>query len=1055
MEENSKLLSVCTVETDEEFLSSLDSESSDGDMGYDYIPQKLTGSQRLVRFFEARKYKQSAWTLMLCYALATTAEFVADNDFREAKMASMGQVARANFCSIAFFAQVLSLLTAVVLSLAAEGSFSFMRRVLTLNRMFHFGLIGIIFLASEGFYLAAGQASGAKLWSVVVPHVGIPVAAFFSQLYFKRPYTAMMWICFLMMTFSLCTFIALRERYRECPAFSDIRCGSREAALWIESNMNVRSLIYGFVGMNLNVMASILSERLFHTWKDNFAVLKINMDLAAAIAAGIAWALVNHSSSTVKKEFNAFERWGSWQFLDYVYVVVLVVWTWLQGLLIMKQSTVLKTMVSEITLITVTCILDLCSKDTYNFGVRMGPSLMLVLIVYMSFVLYRTAEVYEDERKYHVKAVAPSVEESEEEIQEEMEEWWHFESPWWGCYDKKIKGAPILPAEEDEAGGSAMDTQMLVISLVYAVTDTSRTLLNSYALSSSQINPNSMSFLSFLVGLLFASAMTWRSHGLGCNNGDEESQQKSTKGLLQAWNLRKIVDYGSSSLLQAVTMCLGNMAYAFGLSPPMAAVLGKVYTPVLAVGERVVLKKRRKGVEWIAVIILTLGTFSFLYLQIYDFEEGLGKAMKNLFPLILCIASACTSAFQALVSQGIYEANRDVDFYMNKVRFDAGSAAFTLLVVPLLSLTASRAKDIVWLPRTVDADCEVDHCWPKVASLSNGGSLHFPWSMESSMLTCTSDVCTGVCACHSGLLAGWGLQPALYGFLAISVLYGILVGIIYDKYGSLHRAKCDAFGLLLTYWIGNPLLNYLVKGESFGSSLSDVCLNIVSFIVPLAALATDFGKIMTTKMLQKVCSYRLGLVAGLLSRIRGKEVALLITEHEELDPSNSEAIIDLMDQRAVDMRKQGARVRLVDEQAKSLRAKLTMLFNSLPSHQKHEYHQLTEQMDGDPGVTRPTKVAIGVKTWGHNHHMVSMARHGVSASASGSGSLCQIRSLGFQETKDCKDALTKAANCHETLMKVSQDPSHQSHQLLLEQLRDNLVPPEPAPPFIQFLSEEH
>ena len=113
------------------------------------------------------------------------------------------------------------------------------------------------------------------------------------------------------MTFSLCTFIALRERYRECPAFSDIRCGSREAltneirlkwiwstivdlrvdlrdcqcianaftrvltevismsnrkvclawntccnsfksgqiaqaVLWIESNMNVRSLIYGF-----------------------------------------------------------------------------------------------------------------------------------------------------------------------------------------------------------------------------------------------------------------------------------------------------------------------------------------------------------------------------------------------------------------------------------------------------------------------------------------------------------------------------------------------------------------------------------------------------------------------------------------------------------------------------------------------------------------------------------------------------------------------------------------------------------------------------------------
>ena len=35
---------------------------------------------------------------------------------------------------------------------------------------------------------------------------------------------------------------------------------------------------------------------------------------------------------------------------------------------------------------------------------------------------------------------------------------------------------------------------------------------------------------------------------------------------------------------------------------------------------------------------------------------------------------------------------------------------------------------------------------------------------------------------------------------------------------------------------------------------------------------------------------------------------------------------------------------------------------------------------------------------------VFLRRHGVSASASGSGSLCQIRSLGFQETKDCKES---------------------------------------------------
>lgn len=58
----------------------------------------------------------------------------------------------------------------------------------------------------------------------------------------------------------------------------------------------------------------------------------------------------------------------------------------------------------------------------------------------------RTAEVYEDERKFHFQVVNPKVEESEDEDYEEEEECWRCESPWLGCYDKKIKGNVILPA---------------------------------------------------------------------------------------------------------------------------------------------------------------------------------------------------------------------------------------------------------------------------------------------------------------------------------------------------------------------------------------------------------------------------------------------------------------------------------------------------------------------------------------------------------------------------------------------------------------------------------
>ncbi|CAJ1453082.1 unnamed protein product [Effrenium voratum] len=431
--------------------------------------------------------------------------------------------------------------------------------------------------------------------------------------------------------------------------------------------------------------------------------------------------------------------WGSWKWMDYAHVVIIVVDSWMGGLVVMKLSTTVKTMIRNSALLSVLLLLDrVFWKDQKAPEVALGEG--------------ATAEVYEDERKLRVIDVSelPRMKSKvfsdfEAEDEEDDSPWWQCNSPWLGCYDRKWKGEPDAPEEQPpEKAGSGMDSQMMIISLVYAATDTTRTLLNSYALSSSQINPNSMSFLTFLVGLVFASLMTWRAHGLGCAKADEElGESESGKGLKQAWSIRKIIEYGNSSMLQAVTMCLGNMAYAFGLSPSMAAVLGKVYTPVLAVGERLILKKRRQPVEWFAVIILTLGTFAFLWLQIYDFEEGLGKAMSNMLPLILCILGAVTAAIQALVSQGIYEANRDVDFYMNKVRFDAGSAIFTLLVVPLLSLTASRGKDLVWLPRAVEADCDVNACWPKVTSFSNGGSIHWPWSMEDSMMTCTAPECTG------------------------------------------------------------------------------------------------------------------------------------------------------------------------------------------------------------------------------------------------------------------------------------------------------------------------
>ncbi|CAE7485634.1 unnamed protein product [Symbiodinium sp. CCMP2456] len=788
-------VSLICDEEDEDLLSSA-TEGAESDGDYHYDGGELHAIDRLKRFWDQRRYKTSTMLLIVIFSLVKALEYLMRENYKSDLRRGVG---RASVCSVQFFAQVLSLLASVAISLHQEGSWRFMRRVLWSSRILHFGLLGAMFMFSFWLQISANTRHGPKVWSNIASYSGTVLAPFLSMLYFNRVYGTMQWLCFLMITFALCTFIALRERYSECPAYSDIRCGSRQAVLWIQSNADFAGAGIAFAAISLRIFASILLERLFHTWKDYYAVLKINMDFAACGVAMLGWLLADQiTDEATKFQLNSSTFWGTWAAEDYALVAVLAAWFWLSGLMVKQLSTTVWVMFGQLAATTAIFIKDPLSADEHNFGVRLGPSLMLLIIAWMASLMRRTAEVYEDERKMGVvdarKVVvgqedwAAAASAQTNEIDSISDKLWHgvcmssdplsadelpSGSPWLVCgYDKEDELHHLHKEEEEEeqSSGSGMDTQMLVISLAYAATDTLKTLLNSYALSSSQINVNSMSFLSFLVGLIFASLMTWYAHGLGCSRqSDEESAvEKPEKGLLQAWNFRKILEYSGSSVLQAATMCLSNMAFAFGLSPAMSAVLGKVYTPVLAVGERLILKKRRKTIEWFAVTILTLGTFAFLYLQIYDYEEGLAKAMSNSFPLILCILGACTAAIQALVSQGIYEANRDVDFYMNKVRFDAGSAAFILVAVPLLSLTASRGKDLLWLPRAVNADCDVSQCWPKVPSLANGGSIHWPWSMEESMMTCTPEACTGSCACQTGLFAGWGLQPELYLFLGVT-----------------------------------------------------------------------------------------------------------------------------------------------------------------------------------------------------------------------------------------------------------------------------------------------
>eukprot|EP00928_Gymnodinium_smaydae_P028572 TRINITY_DN21754_c0_g1_i2.p1 TRINITY_DN21754_c0_g1~~TRINITY_DN21754_c0_g1_i2.p1 ORF type:complete len:994 (-),score=239.46 TRINITY_DN21754_c0_g1_i2:70-3051(-) len=813
----------------------------------------------------------------------------------------------------------------------------------------------------------------------------------------------------------------------------------------------------------------------------------------------------------------AHSSWiGEWSRMEILFVVIVVCQSWTAGLIVKYFNTVMKSVLNGISVITALLVID--RLFTTNGVDERGPApLFLVSIAYMSAILFNTGMLYQRERRVALEAVplaalgismadkdreeaglaaetasiySEDEEEADEQDSAEEERNGHGTTtvvsrfrrcvcwtPWFGRWDdaeddlfEKIETAEAsMPEQRQKSTGSGMDMQCLTLSVVYIVTDTIRTLLNQYALSNSQINPNSMSLMAFVCGLAYASLMTYKQFGW---NQVSPSGEETGKGLKSAWSLKKILEYSSASMLQALTMCLVNMSYALGLSAPMAAVLGKVYTPTLAIGERVILGRHRLWIEWIATGILTMAIFTFAYLSVYDVETGMKEIFDDSTPLVVCVLGAVAAAVQSLVSERIYDANRGTDFYSHKVRFDAGSAVFTLALVPLLSVFASRRKDIVWLPRPGDSACNVSSCWPEVDS-----ELHWPWALGN-MSTCAAPPagpCDGACECVSGLFAAWSAEPSLYAFLFINIVFGILVGKIMMLYGSLHRAKCDGFSLVVMYWVGNPIMERMANGVPFEQSLEDICLNIVSLIVPLAAVASGVGKMATQRNAEEKTCFRLGLLAGLWSRLCGREVGVIISDPAQGGAARDEEDVEegalrefdvkLVDQRAAQHNDSDAFVRVVSlpPQVYS-KGQVREIFASNQWQLASVFKRLAESVRASSGCLEefeevPTRVVIGARAKRFTAHMVVQVQHGVMVSARVSSQddalekdSIHLRHMGFAATEEAKESLESAIGSLAYLEQRTQISEHGQRKRIVEQLLAELSASDPraTPPYIEY-----
>eukprot|EP00438_Fugacium_kawagutii_P002596 Skav214689 [mRNA] locus=scaffold444:143427:174304:+ [translate_table: standard] len=277
----------------------------------------------------------------------------------------------------------------------------------------------------------------------------------------------------------------------------------------------------------------------------------------------------------------------------------------------------------------------------------------------------------------------------------------------------------------------------------------------------------------------------------------------------RAWSPQKILHCLPAAFLFALATTLGNLGFAMGISPALYLVLGKFYTPVAAFCARWIMGKYYMPLEWLSLIILTLSSAAFGYLQarlvVYSIGQK-GPAPAPISAMVLVLGSAAVSALASLVTEKILKGERDA-FHVQKVRLDCGSILSSLILIPVIGFIATRPQDVPWAVRPVSYEtCPAESiCW----SLSEG--------------TCGNPECD--CPCTSGIFAGWNTW-LMFMAVFVNTTQGWLVGKVTHTFSVVHRAIADSFSLLAIYFLGDPLLN--------GKSLDNSTLNLVAMIVPLS-----------------------------------------------------------------------------------------------------------------------------------------------------------------------------------------------------------------------------
>ncbi|CAJ1327419.1 unnamed protein product, partial [Effrenium voratum] len=270
-----------------------------------------------------------------------------------------------------------------VVTFAMEGCVD----ILSWNQLWRFVISALLFTLASGLVLTAYMVDTSAAEVVTFGYSYMPISAVLSYYAFNRRYGRLEWLSVGIITLGVFAFVLLREECREGKVLQ----------------FQMKGFLLVLASVFFSATGSILAEQVFKdrtlgpVQNDRFYVMKFHLDLTATAVAAVLWVLpLNHTAliTDFMLRWEQSKSWfGIWNLHTYFMVAVMVAHGWAAGLITREYSTVIRSLVQTLALLSSLLIGDPLRDNRLHFTGRAIPSWLLYLIVLLAALIFQTGRV--------------------------------------------------------------------------------------------------------------------------------------------------------------------------------------------------------------------------------------------------------------------------------------------------------------------------------------------------------------------------------------------------------------------------------------------------------------------------------------------------------------------------------------------------------------------------------------------------------------------------------------------------------------------------------------